>query len=154
VTIEPASPAPRGSAEGTREVAQRSQLESASVPVPVLTRVSLKNYRSIAGCVVDLAALTLLVGPNGAGKSNFIDGVKITSDALRTTLEHALRERGGINEVRRRSRGHPTHFGIKLELDLAPSWTADYAYQIGAKKGCGFEVQREECRVRRDSDLR
>ncbi len=34
-----------------------------------LTRVVLRNYRSIAGCDVRLGALTFLVGPNGAGKS-------------------------------------------------------------------------------------
>jgi len=34
---------------------------------------------------------------------------------MNTYLEHAIRERGGISEVRRRSFGHPTHFGIRLE---------------------------------------
>jgi predicted ATPase len=37
-----------------------------------LTRVKLKNYRSIAAADVELQRFTLLVGPNGAGKSNFV----------------------------------------------------------------------------------
>ena len=38
--------------------------------------------------------------------------------ALRFSLDHALRDRGGILEVRRRSGGHPNHFGIRLDLQL------------------------------------
>ena len=79
---------------------------------PFLKRVVLKNYKSIAVSGVDLRALTFLVGPNGSGKSNFLDALRFTSDSLRSSLDNALRERGGIGEVRRRSGGHPTHFGI------------------------------------------
>jgi hypothetical protein len=85
---------------------------------PFLTRVVLKNYKSIAVSGVDLRALTFLVGPNGSGKSNFLDALRFTSDSLRSSLDNALRERGGIAEVRRRSGGHPTHFGIRLEFQL------------------------------------
>jgi len=73
-----------------------------------LTRVVVKNYKSIAACDVDLRPLTILVGPNGAGKSNFLDALRFVADGLRTSLDHAFRERGGIGEVRRRSGGHPT----------------------------------------------
>jgi recombinational DNA repair ATPase RecF len=71
---------------------------------PLLTGVALKNYKSIAACAVELGGLTFLVGPNGAGKSNFLDALRFVADSLRTSLEHALRDRGGINEVRRRIR--------------------------------------------------
>ena len=37
-----------------------------------LTRVVLRNYKSIAGCEVALGPLTFLVGPHGAGTSNFL----------------------------------------------------------------------------------
>lgn len=116
-------------------------------PVPTLKRVILKNYKSIQAAAVDLHPLTLVVGPNGSGKSNFLDGVRLTSDAFSSNLENAIRERGGINEVRRRSRGHPTHFGIRLELDLGGGFSALYAYTVAAKKGLNMEVQREECIV-------
>jgi len=71
-----------------------------------LTRVVLRNYKSIATCDVRLHPLVFLVGPNGAGKSNFLDALRFVTDALRTSLDHALRDRGGIKEVRRRSGGH------------------------------------------------
>lgn len=110
-----------------------------------ITRVVLKNYKSIAACDVSLRPLTFLVGPNGSGKSNFLDALRFVSDALRTSLDHALRDRGGINEVRRRSSGHPTHFGIRLEFVLPSGGWGHYAFRIGARRGGGFEVQTEEC---------
>lgn len=110
-----------------------------------LTRVVIKNYKSIAACGVDLQPLTFLVGPNGAGKSNFLDALRFVADGLRTSLDHALRERGGIGEVRRRSGGHPTHFGMRLEFTLPDGSAGSYAFRIGAKPNGAFEVQNEEC---------
>ena len=112
---------------------------------PFLTRVVLKNYKSIEACDVDLHSLTFLVGANGAGKSNFLDALRFVADALRTSLDHALRERGGIQEVRRRTGGHPTHFGIRLEFAVPDGPTGSYAFRIGAKASGAFEVQHEEC---------
>ncbi len=112
-----------------------------------LRRVVLNNYKSIKECSVKLGPLTFLVGQNGAGKSNFLEAVRLVSESLNTSLEHALRDRGGINEVRRRSSGHPTHFGIRLDWVLPNGTEGIYAFRVGAKKKGGFEVQQEECRV-------
>jgi len=120
--------------------------------VPVfLQKVALQNYKSIETCNVSLHPLTLVVGPNGSGKSNFVDALRLVSDSLRTTLEHALRERGGIKEVRRRSRGHPTHFGIRLDFLLHGKVSASYAFEVGALPKGAFRVQREECYVLKSS---
>ena len=112
----------------------------------LLTRVVLRNFKSIAACDVSPAQLTFLVGPNGSGKSNFLDALRFVADAVRFSLDHALRDRGGIGEVRRRSGGHPNHFGIGIKLGLAES-AVSYAFTVGAKPRGGYEVQREECRV-------
>ena len=112
----------------------------------LLTRIVIRNYKSIAACDVRLAQLSFLVGPNGSGKSNFLDGLRFVADSLRFSLDHALRDRGGINEVRRRSSGHPTHFGIRLEFAL-PHSRGHYAFNVCAKPRGGYEVQREECAV-------
>jgi predicted ATPase len=109
--------------------------------------VKIKDYKSIGRCFVELNPFTLLVGPNGSGKSNFLDALRFTSDALKTTLEHALRDRGGIQEVRRRSRGHPRHFGISLVLKLDNATPATFAFNVGALANGGFQVIREECQV-------
>ena len=112
-----------------------------------LTRVVLRNYKSIAACSVELGPLTFLVGPNGAGKSNFLDALRLLSESLTTTLEHALRERGGIGEVRRRSSGHPNNFGIRLEFKTDDGATGWFSFSVGAMQKGGFEVQEEQCHV-------
>ena len=112
---------------------------------PFLTRVVLRNYKSIGICDVPLSPLTYLVGANGSGKSNFLDALHLVRDALTNSLDNALNERGGLNEVRRRSSGHPTHFGIRLEFFLPDGRKGHYAFNIGALPGRGYEVQTEEC---------
>jgi len=112
-----------------------------------LSRVVLKNYKSIAGCSVKLGPLSLLVGPNGAGKSNFLDALRFVADALNASLDHALRERGGIAQVRRRSSGHSAHFGIRLEFTLPNGCSGHYAFRLGPLPSGGSEVQQEECRI-------
>ena len=112
----------------------------------LIRRVVLRNYKSIAACDVRPAQLSLFVGRNGSGKSNFLDALRFVADSTRFSLDHALRDRGGINEVRRRSGGHPTHFGIRLEFGL-PTASGHYAFSVGAKPRGGYEVQSEECLV-------
>ena len=112
-----------------------------------ISRIVLRNYKSIAACDVELRRLTLLVGPNGSGKSNFLDALRFVAQALRFSLDHALRERGGISDVRRRSRGHPRHFRIQLELRL-DTGSARYGFEVGARPNGGYQVRREECQVR------
>lgn len=48
----------------------------------LVTRVVLRNYKSIAVCDVSPAQLTFLVGPNGSGKGNFLDALRFVSDSL------------------------------------------------------------------------
>ena len=110
-----------------------------------LQRVVLRNYKSIGYCDVTLGPLTYLVGVNGSGKSNFLDALHLVRDALSGSLDNALNERGGISEVRRRSSGHPTHFGIRLEFTLKTGQRGHYAFNVGALKDRGYEVQTEEC---------
>ncbi len=113
-----------------------------------ITRLTLRNYKSIAACQLDLGPLNFLVGPNGSGKSNCLDSLRLVAESLRTSLDHALRDRGTIKEVRRRSGGHPNHFAIRLDYALAEGITGHYSFQVGAKESGGFEVQTEECSAR------
>ena len=110
-------------------------------------RIQLRNYRSIGDCRARLGAFTLVVGPNGAGKSNFIDGLRFVADALAQGVEHALRDRGGVQEVRRRSRGHPRHFEVWLDLNLPGATDGVYGFRVGAEPNGGFRIQREVCQV-------
>lgn len=110
-----------------------------------IKRVVLRNFKSIGHCDVSLRPLTYLVGQNGAGKSNFLDALHFVRDALSGSLDNAINERGGLNEVRRRSSGHPTHFGIRIEFRLKDGREGFYAFDIGAMSSGGYEVQHERC---------
>lgn len=114
----------------------------------LLRRVRIKDYKSIATCDVAIAPLTILVGRNGAGKSNFLDALRFVADSLQTTLDHAMKARGGIEAVRRISTGHPRNFAIELDITL-PEWhTAKYGFEIAARPEGGFAVKHERLRIR------
>ena len=117
------------------------------VPACFITRVKLRNFKSIATCDVALRPLTFLVGPNGSGKSNFVDSLRLVRDGLRFSLDHAMRERGGVKEIRRRSAGHPTHFEIDLTFRLEAGREGRYRFKIGAPALGEYEVQSEALEV-------
>jgi Predicted ATPase len=114
---------------------------------PFIHKLTIRNFKSIAACQTELRALTFLVGPNGSGKSNFLDALRFVSDSLKTSLDHALRNRGTIKDVRRRSGGHPNHFSIRLDFTLPSGQVGHYSFRVGAKPSGAFEVQNEECRI-------
>ena len=117
----------------------------------LITRVVARNYKSIAACDVALASLTIAVGPNGVGKSNFLDALRFTAEALRISVDHALRERGGFAEVCYRGVAQRSHFGIRLDFRLADT-LGSYAFDIGGRDDGGYVVRREECHVRTFGD--
>lgn len=129
-------------------------------PVPFISRVRLKNYKSIAYCDVRLGPrpLTILVGPNGSGKSNFLDALDFLARALTTTPAEAIDERGGLGEIMRRVPEQADSFsiGISVKVPWEPSahepGGASYEFEIGPPARSGvrsFEVIREECVLRR-----
>jgi len=114
---------------------------------PFIHGITIRNYKSIAACQVKLGKLMFLVGPNGSGKSNFLDAFRFVADALRSSLDHALRDRGTIKEVRRRSGGHPNHFALRFDFSLPSGQSGHYAFRVGAKPAGAYEVQTEECSI-------
>ena len=117
-----------------------------------ITRVVLKNYKSIAACDVRLGPLTFLVGRNGSGKSNFLDALRFVADALNSSLDYAVRARGGIDDVRHRLSGYPYHFYIRFEFTLPNSVNGYYAFSIESRSRGRYVVQTEKCRIQRGQD--
>lgn len=126
----------------------QEELPNTGTPVPFVTRVTLRNYRSIEQCDVRLRPLTLLVGRNGAGKSNFLDALRFLTEALQHSLQQAFNSRGGIAAVRRKSTGHPRNFAMRFELVLPAGRTAIYRFAVAARRLGGFVVRREQAVVR------
>lgn len=116
---------------------------------PFVRRLRLRNYKSISICDVELGQLTLLVGRNGSGKSNFLDALRFVADGLNLSLDHAIKSRGGIDAVRRRSTGHPHNFAIDLELQLAGDEFASYGFEIAAQPAGGLKVKYERLAIHR-----
>jgi predicted ATPase len=85
-----------------------------------ITRVKLRDYRSIARCDVELQPFTVLVGPNGAGKSNFLDCLRFLKESGITGIEKALRDRSGIQSVLRKLPAGKSASCFSIEVSLEP----------------------------------
>lgn len=127
--------------------------EPTGIPGPFLRKVTIRNYKSIGSCHVELAALTVLVGRNGSGKSNFLDALSFVTDGLRSSLDHAVKSRGGIDDVRRRSTGHPRNFRIELEFVLPEEHLAVFGFEIASARNGAFVVKDEALRIRDSGDM-
>lgn len=120
---------------------------------PFIRRITLRNYKSIAACSLNLPRLGFLVGHNGAGKSNFLDSISFVAEALLGSLGNAIDEdRDGIDSVLRRTGGDLGPMAIRIDFALYHGATGHYGFELGKKGDDGFEVLREECKVSREGE--
>ena len=68
-----------------------------------ITKVSVRNFRSIQAAELELGPLTVLVGPNASGKSNLLDVLGFLGDIARYGLDSSITRRGGIDSIGRRN---------------------------------------------------
>lgn len=112
----------------------------------MITRVQVKNFRSLADVDVELSPLTVLVGRNGSGKSSFVDVLRFVRDALQQGLENAIINRGGIATLRRWSPRKPHDISIAVTIK-EENFEAEYSFIIESSKN-SFRVKQESCRVK------
>ncbi len=112
-----------------------------------ITRVKLRNYKSIEFCNVELNPLTILVGPNGSGKSNFLDALGFLEKALNSTLEVAIQNRGGFDSLRKRHKTPGYNLEIHIEMELEGDAAAIYDLQLGGHPFDDYWVYQESCRI-------
>jgi predicted ATPase len=116
---------------------------------PLITRVVLENYKSIAFCDVKLGPLSILVGPNGAGKSNFLDALRFLSKLAYAPLASAIQERGGF--LRLCYRGGPVAGSLGFRIEFKET-AAEGHYSLRAMEDeeAGSSFGREGSSIRRN----
>ncbi len=117
-----------------------------------ISRVVLRNYKSIQTCDVALGPLTFLVGPNGAGKSNFVEALRFLSYGLSNSLDVALNNRSGFQSIVHRGEPNDARVRIELFFRLGDDRSGNYLVEIGASPDGAARVIREECSVEAGSE--
>ena len=71
----------------------------------MISRIAIKNFRSLRDVELRPGPLTVLIGPNGAGKSNILDALKFLKEVYsdwsqaEALARSQLEERGGFEQV-------------------------------------------------------
>src|ERR1700674_2280429 len=113
---------------------------------PLITRVVLENYKSIAFCDVKLGPLAILVGPNGAGKSNFLDALRFLSEAASgVPTQVVFQDRGGFLRVLRQSGNDGGHLGFRVEFTTVSGVSGYYSVRFTQTDKTDYIVERERC---------
>ena len=59
----------------------------------LLTRLQVKNFRSLADITIDIRPINVLFGPNGSGKSTLLEAILLVEDCVSRDVEEAARDR-------------------------------------------------------------
>ncbi len=96
----------------------------------MLTRLHVKNYRSLADVTVDLRPVNVLFGPNGAGKSSLIDVLWFLRGCAAQGVDQTAAERShGIGLL---WDGAPENAGILVEITTD---AVEYGLTLGFLSG-------------------
>ena len=95
-----------------------------------LTRLHVKNFRSLADVSLDIRPINVFFGPNGSGKSTLLEAIRLVGDCVSRDVEEAARKRNnGYGMLRQGVDERP---GIVIGLETA---SAKYALQLGFSHG-------------------
>ncbi|MEQ8674627.1 MAG: AAA family ATPase [Aggregatilineales bacterium] len=64
-----------------------------------ISKISLKNYKSLRDVELELKPLNILIGTNGSGKSNLLDFFRLLKDAAEGQLSRHINREGGFGDV-------------------------------------------------------
>ena len=116
-----------------------------------LSGMTLMGFRSLYFQKVDFDNPTFVVGRNGSGKSNFADAFAFLSEAMTSSLQGVVEQRGGFSAVahRRSARGRPANLTLSVTLNEPDGDTtcASYDVELHARRDNDFEVALEKCQV-------
>ncbi len=111
-------------------------------------RLHLTNFLSYRSSVLEFGDLVAIVGPNASGKSNAVAAIKLLREIPFHGLPTAIARRGGFDQLRHRSSGHPYDPAIRIDFRLLEDERESYyELQLGAVAGKRYEVKRERAVV-------
>mgnify|MGYP000714984710 CR=1 FL=1 len=114
----------------------------------MITRLKVKNYRSIEEIDLPLSPLTVLVGKNGAGKSTILDVLAFVRDALTEGLGSAIRKRGDVHSIVKwtpNQEQHDIEVALFFDSNRQDELNGSYSFTYGKFNGNAYEVKQEEC---------
>ncbi len=113
----------------------------------MISRIALRNFRSIGKLDLTLHPLNVLIGRNGSGKSNFLSFFSLLGEGARGNLNRTI-----INSLR----GYEFLRFLKADLSESIEWEIDfetastvyggqlrYAARLGPRGGAGYALQSE-----------
>lgn len=84
----------------------------------IISRISVRNFRSIANADVQTGALNVLFGPNGAGKSTFLDTIWLIRDCAINGVEIASSRRNHGIGMLWDAAEEGSNISVKLETEM------------------------------------
>jgi predicted ATPase len=92
-----------------------------------LTRLHVKNFRSLADVSIETRPINVLFGPNGSGKSTLLEAIRLVKDCVSRDVDEAIRTRhNGFGMLRQGSAA------MSIRLEAAH---AEYELQLGFSRG-------------------
>jgi predicted ATPase len=125
----------------------------------MITRIHIRNFKSLRDVEIRLSPLNVLAGPNMSGKSNIIDVLRFVQEMIfpqagTIGIHYALAQRGGIDEVLWKG-GDESLLTILIEgTDYAkPNYQFTYELKLLTGIGGFVSIQDESLNVLRDGSL-
>ena len=137
------------------ESADNSDLQSFSLSIDQLRpehvrfrSLELQNFLSYKKATLDLSDFIALVGPNASGKSNAVAAIRLLREIPTYGLPTAINRRGGFDQLRHRSRGHPYDPSLRLCFEFEGSGEKSYYFlSFGSVKGGQYKIKRESAEI-------
>jgi len=118
-----------------------------------IDRFAVRNFRSIQECDVELSPLTFFIGANASGKTSFVDAILFVASAVRSSLEKAISDRGGLYPILYDPIKLPANTRFDFHLSSPTGFRCQFLLELRIIDGWSVSVACEECRIEDSNGL-